>query len=339
MRSSTAVKSLMFSIVATASMAAHATPVAFSFNYLDSAGEGFNDPGYGVAARSALEYAGALWGNYLSASYIGETIRVDTFFNPLGTTVSTLAQTSPANSSWNNAAMPIKNTIFVDALANHIVGKDLNASKSEIKVTFNTDKAFYFGTDFNSPSTEYNFLSIAMHEVGHGLGFTSRIDRDNSDGSIGGFITTTSSATGITNQYPSIYDRFLVDAATGGAFLTNMTDAQRAVAITGGSLYWAGAKGVAANGGVRPELYAPNVVSSGSSVVHFDPVTHFLLDSNAAKGEDVMMDPVTLGVLADIGWSVTAVPEPHSYAMLLVGLAGMVLRARRALKKQDSRFA
>lgn len=340
MHSKTVARGLIFSIIATASLAAQATPIAFSFNYLDSAGEGFNDPVYGAAARAALEFAGVQWGSYLSASYIGETIHVDTFMNPLGASQSTtLASASPVNFSWNTTGMPLADTLYAAPLANHVVGRDLSTSKNEIKITFNTDQPFYFGTDFNASNTQYDFVSLAMHEMGHGLGFTSRIDHDNSDGSIGAFVTTTSSTTGLTNQFPSVYDRFLVNAPVGGTALIDMTDAQRADAITSGSLYWNGANGIAANGGARPELYAPAVVSAGSSITHFDSWTHFLLDPNLAKGEDVKIDGVTLGVLADMGWNITPVPEPHTWAMMLAGLAGMAMRARRSLKAREGRFA
>ena len=307
---------------------ATATPINFSFNYLDGAGEGFNDAANGAAAKAALDYAGSIWGSYLPASYVGETIHVSVYMDSLGTSgANTLAFASSMNLWWNNAKYPQQSTIYGSALANHFAGKDLSTTADEIKVTFNADKLFYYGTDFNAVSPSYDFVSLALHEMGHGLGFFSRIDHDNSDSSFGGMLTSTSSSTGISNQYPSIYDRFLVDG--NGVKLIDMTDADRAVAITSSNVFWSGANAAAANGGVYPEIYAPAALSAGSSLTHFDDATHFLLDPNLAKGEDVRVDAVTLGVLKDIGWTIAAVPEPSSYAMFLAGLLGLAALKRR----------
>jgi len=297
---------------------AQATPINFAFDYLDGANEGFNDPILGAARRAALSYAGSLWGNLLPASYGGETIHVAVLMDPLGTSGSPLASTGNIGLYWNYSAMP-SSTIYGAALANHLVGRDLNTTTDEMRVTFNSDMPFYLGNDGVTPSTQYDFQSLAMHEIGHGLGFFSRIDKDNSDSVIGGMLTTTSGSTGATNQFPSIYDKFLVDA--NGVQLINMSDAQRATAITSGALYWSGANGIAANGGVRPQLYAPTSPVAGSSIVHLDPSTHDLLDPNLAKGEHVAADPVTLGMLTDMGWTITPVPEASQIWMLLSGLA------------------
>lgn len=50
------------------------------------------------------------------------------------------------------------------------------------------------------------------------------------------------------------------------------------------------------------------------------------------KGQSMNADPVTIGMLTDMGWTVNAVPEPFIYAMLLggLGLIGFTARRRRA---------
>jgi len=320
-------KTGMALVLALASAMAQALPITFQFNFMDAASEGFNDLTYGAARRSALQYAGNSWGSLLQANYAGETIRVSVYMDPLGSTNSTLASAASLNNYWDNTNYPVQNTIYAASLANHFRGRDLNTAADEIKITFNGDKSFYYGTDAQTTSTSYDFVSLSMHELGHGLGFSSRIDKDYSDGSIGGMLTSTSASTGATNLYPSIYDRFLVDV--GGTSLLSMTDAGRAAVITSGALYWSGAKAIAANGGVKPKLYAPATPAAGSSIVHLDPSTHFLLDPNLARGEHVAADPVTLGMLADMGWTVTAVPEPASWLLMFGGLACVGALARR----------
>ena len=309
-------------------LSAQATPISFQFAYLDGASEGFLDTTYGAQRQAALQYAGNSWGSLLSASYVGETIRVSVTMDPLGTTGTYLATSSALNTYWDNSKYPDQNTIYSSAQANHFRGYDLNTASNEIKITFNGDYNYYLGTDGKTTKGSYDFVSLAMHEIVHGLGFFSRIDKDNSDGVIGGMMSTTSSSGSIYN-YASSYDRFLIDAT--GASLLSMTDTERAAAITGGALYWGGAKGAAGNNGVQPELYAPVTPVAGSSITHLDKdsTRDLLMEPNMPTGRPVAADTVTLGMLADIGWTITAVPEPSSWLLMLSGLLCLAALKRR----------
>ncbi|MCK7534680.1 MAG: hypothetical protein MZV63_28610 [Marinilabiliales bacterium] len=41
-----------------------------------------------------------------------------------------------------------------------------------MNATFNKEVKWYFGTDGNTPELLYDFVTVVLHEIGHGLGFT-----------------------------------------------------------------------------------------------------------------------------------------------------------------------
>src|SRR5262249_5081919 len=157
---------------------------------------------------------------------------------------------------------PVADTWYAAALANHKSGADLDGATSEINARFNTDvdngtvlgsTNWYYGTD-GMPGGDIDLVTVAMHEIGHGIGFFSLMN----------------CATGAYSMQglPGIYDRFLNNARTGGTKLTALTNAQRLAAITSNDLWWDGPKGTAGNSGTRPRIFAPNPFQPGSSLSH-----------------------------------------------------------------------
>lgn len=291
-----------------------ASAITFNAVYQDSAGEGFYDASLGAARRSAFEYALGLWGNLLAPSYAGETINVEASFNPLGgtTTSATLGQAGAKYISYSGGVG------YVEPLLNHLLEAD-DYPDNEIISFFNSDvdnstvlgsTDWYYGTN-QTPGFDADFVSVVLHEVGHGLGFSSRIN-----GSTGAY------ATG-----PSVYDLFL--ERLDGTDLTALSTGDRLAAITSGNVYWNGAFGIAANGGIRPRIFAPSPYEPGSSISHLDETVHtFELMSPYYSGADHTPGSLALGMLADMGWDV--VPEPTAAALLGVGALVLVGRRRAA---------
>lgn len=307
------------------------TSVIFNVNYTDGASEGFNDPGLGGARRGSFESALNVWSGYLTRSYTGETVTVNAAFNSLGGSSggATLGSagstfihrdfgTINANPKYQSA------TWYGSPLANHVRGGDLDAGNNEINAQFNTDvdnstvlgsTDWYYGSDPSGLGGDIDFQTVALHEIGHGINFFDLINEN--DGTF-------------QDGFAGVYDRFLTTGATGGTALTAMTNAERNAAIRSGNLYWSGANAIAGNGGVRPEIFAPNPYQGGSSVSHLDEGTYGdQLMSPLYSGLDRMPSALELGMLADMGWDIAAVPEPTAIALMLVGAAA-VLRRRRA---------
>ena len=205
-------------LLATAAPAA--AVVTFSFDYSgDGANEGFNDPTLGTGRRTALEAAAMIWGNILVPRYTGETIVVRATFDSLGgsSTSATLGQAGGAGAAANfSATSPkyVSSTVYVSALANHLHGSDLGAAATgasqEINPQFNSNvdnstvlgnTNFYYGTDSNHGSN-IDFETVALHELGHGLGFSASIQSD------GTFLNGEST--------PDAFDRFLYRGSTKG---------------------------------------------------------------------------------------------------------------------------
>lgn len=304
-----------------------ASAILFDFVNGDDAGEGFNDPTFGVARQSAFQYALNIWGNLLTPSYVGETIQVYAQFNSLGGTESsaTLGQAAPNLWATDGSFQ------YALGLANHYVGYDLGSGPTqyEIAAEFNADvddgtvlgsTNWYYGTDGNVAGN-IDFVTVVLHEIGHGLGLLSLIQQDGNYFTIG------------SNALPSTYDYFLAAGPTGTSYLTDMTAAERAAAITSDNLYWAGDAAVTANGGTRPELYAPASFAQGSSVSHLDENTYpNELMSPFYSGVDHSPGAVELGMLTDMGWTLSTVPEPSSWLLAgTITLGGFVVRRRRRI--------
>ena len=335
MRRTVSVFALLVACSAFAPIAS-ALPVTFSALYNDGAGEGFNDATLGPTRKSAFEFALNQIGGLFDRRYAGETVVVRAQFDPLGgtTTSATLGSAGPSSLFSGIANAPVAGVYYPTALANHrqATGVDINGSTYEIDSTFNSDvdnatvlgsTNWYYGTN-SIPGSNVDFVTVALHELGHGLGFT-------------GFLQSSGAyAFGAV----SIYDNFMNTSSSGGTKLTALgSDAARAAEATGNDLYWDGAVTSFNNGGARPKLYAPASFSGGSSLYHLDETSlpNELL-SPFYSGADHSYSPIERGMLSDMGWTLVYVPEAGALAFggVASGLACFAVAAKRQRKNEKS---
>src|SRR5712692_4034106 len=286
-------------LIATFTFSRFAQAATITIVNLDGPGEGLNDPTpvapvggnpgttLGAQRLNAFQAAADLWGARLESSV---EIRVDAHFDPLlpcSNASGTLGGAGPNRIARDFSGAPVASTWFTIALANSLAGVDLDPTHDDIGATFNSNvgtagclsaSGWYYGLDASPLSNEHDFVSVVLHELGHGLGFVTVVD-----------LTTGAKPMGFNDTFM----RFLEDHSTGKLH-PNMTDAERVTAsVDTGDLHWVGANVVANSGfltsGRHPsghvEMFAPNPQQSTSSVSHF---------SNALLPNE-LMEPIYTG--------------------------------------------
>ncbi|QEG35969.1 autotransporter-associated beta strand repeat-containing protein [Bythopirellula goksoeyrii] len=273
-----------------------AEAIPFQFTYDDAPDEGFWDPILGDNRRAAMERAGQILGSYLIPSFEGEVITVRAVFENLGPTTN--ASTS-SDTLIDEPDGLLANRAYPSALANHLLGQDLNVFAHDIKIRFNSTVSFYTGLDGSPSSTEQDLIRVAMHEMTHGLGFTTHFLED-----------------GDIFESPSIYDGFIT-VGSFGTPLNTMSTAARAVNLTSDNLFWSGANGVLGNAGMAPKIYAPNPYLAGSTLSHLDEATYttVLMTPFGSPGQLTRsLTPRERGMLLDMGWTVNVFPQTTTWA-------------------------
>lgn len=258
-------------------------------------------------AQAAYQYALDIWGVFLNSSV---PITVSICWRDLG---SGILGSSGAVSIVNQFAnQPIPSTFYPVALANALAENDLNGPGTyEIRGRFNSTFNWYFGVDGNPASNQIDFISVALHELAHGMGFAGGMN--NSTGILACY-----------TPYPFIYDRFTRNSA--GTPLLDLCQNPSALAAALTSLAtFAGTNARAANAGAPVPLYTPPVWQQGSSYSHvseaFNGTPNALMTYSISYGEVVHHPgPITLGILRDLGWSVNEGPPeaPSSLAVSAV---------------------
>ncbi len=300
----------------------------------DGGSEGFNDPTpwtptggnpattLGQARLNAFQYAADLWGACLNSN-VTITVRaqMDPQYCAAGSAVLGSAGTTTVHRNFSGA--PLADTWYPQALGNSLSGSDLSPANPDINATFNSNlngdsgclggTGWYYGYDGN-PGGDIDFISVVMHEIGHGLGFQT-------------FVTLSTGA-----KWSGYNDAYMVNLNHTGASpadYPSMSNAQRVTASTADpNLRWTGASVTAAhssipvtsglNGGyVR--MYAPNPQESGSSVSHWsrDLWPNEVMEPSYTGANH---DPgLAFYLLADIGWTLDSgcvcVPAPTTLAV------------------------
>lgn len=189
---------------------------------------------------------------------------------------------------------PVSSVWYQPALANSLAGKDLAASKHDMHITFNSSFSWYFGTDSNTPSGQYDLVTVAAHEIGHGLNFAGSGWWD------GG--------TGYLESPPDIYDLFMEDGVGGRLTFYPNPSTSLGNALTSDNLWWNGDYARMANGGARVKMYAPEEWSGGSSYSHLDYDTYrntinsLMIYALGWGSSQHNSGPVTACLLKDMGW-------------------------------------
>ncbi len=289
----------------------------------DPDGVGFNDPteaaavpGNGATTVGAQKLAVVEWAAdklgellYSPVPIVVEVSHDDGLF--CGENSATLAAAGPA---WlmrldkQVADHPDLPTWFPSALTHRLTGTQLFSE--DVNAVFNPDLGetgcmaglnWYLGLDNDPPPGTLPFVDTVMHELTHGLGFTSLADEN-------GLISE------LDPTSISPYFAYAFDGATQ-KFWWEMTTEERAASSTNGLLVWAGPQTTQAaaslvtaplDGDGHVYMYAPPTFNDGSSVSHFEESTSpdLLMEPFASSNLDVQSNDIDLALefLHDIGW-------------------------------------
>ncbi|MEM9301594.1 MAG: Ig-like domain-containing protein [Pseudomonadota bacterium] len=287
----------------------HAATFEFDF------GVGFNDgtrvlPVGGNSGRTLgeqrrilFEAAAQVYADRLDSDV---SIRVDAAFIALECTPgggAVLGAAGPASFATNSSIQP--NVFFPRALEDALTGFDNDPGQPDIITQFNSQiddgvclggAQFYYGLDDNVPSNRVALYPVVLHELAHGLGFTSLVDE--SDGTF-------------PFDTPSAFDLLVFDTQFN-RFWTDLSNSQRAAsAVNDPDVVWDG-EAVAAvadeftgtgfrQGSLR--LHAPGTIEPGSSISHFTEDASPDLLMEPALGDLVFAETdVTVPLFEDIGW-------------------------------------
>lgn len=263
----------------------------FVISNQDGAGEGFNDPNppahanqignnpgstLGQLRLNLFNAAAQVWGAWLSSNI---TITISAKFDPLACSqFSGQLGSAGATGSAHNISGGLPSVAYHIALAESLSNSNINGGAAEINATFNSaldtnnvnclgGGGFYYGLDGNAPVGTMDLFPVVLHEMAHGLGFTTMADV--APGGTGNF-------TG-SGGVPDAFSRNLFDWETGKSWDVMTSGERLASALNDPDLVWNGAQ-VTANRALfldpAPEIVInapPGIVGTHLSVLGDEP--------------------------------------------------------------------
>ncbi len=269
-------------------------------------------------AQAAFQRAVDIWSQHLASTV---PIKVRANWTNLGN--DGVLGSAGTNGRFRNLPnQPVANSWYSSALADAISGTDRwttppnnQPDAPDIITNFNSSFAsWYFGVDGNTPSSRYDFVTVVLHELGHGLGFQ-------------GSARVTGTAPNTVGSHsegglPFIYDRFVEDQ-NGVAMLDAATypnnSAELSAFLRSNNAFFDGPFSratLAAASGLPPRIYAPTTWAQGSSYSHHNEQGFPPSDPNAlmtpfvSNGESHdEPGPITCALFKDTGWPLSAMCE------------------------------
>lgn len=257
-----------------------------------------------AAAVPALEEAFSRWARIISSPV---PIRARVTFvegGPAGYAVP--------NVVGNFDGAPEPDTWYPSALADAIAGRDLQPDAIDFELFFRRNRDWKFQIEGDPATGEADFLTVAMHEIAHGLGMASWLFSEEGVGYYGGQIPSLdffplSVELPDLEGRPTVFVRMIEDESSHR--LTDTTRFPNPSRRLGETLerdriYFAGESASEANEGRPPRLY-------GASPSHLHPDDYFwtgpdfLMTPTSGNGVSTPdPGPIVLGILRDIGWPV-----------------------------------
>jgi len=265
--------------------------LAFTVVYGDAPGTGFFDGEAGDQRRAAFEASLATW----SAALHGRApVTVHVRMEEMAEDSDVLAHAGPVD------FIEIDGVAVPYALAAQLREGPVGDGGAHIEAVFNSRMSWDYSLEGTTPNEEQtSFLYTALHEVAHGLGFLDTFDPEEG---------------ALLNGVPTPYDTFVNRGHGEEGRLTGRAPGDVRGDVISNDLFFAGPTATAASqASVVPlplvKLHAPDPYEQGSSVSHVDQETYSqvevgLMTPGAFGASANLIDVLTLGILADLGYQV-----------------------------------
>jgi len=201
-----------------------------------------------------------------------------------------------------------KSIAFPIALAEKIAQQPINSDRdADIFVDLNRNVDWFY--DFDNPTsisaTQFDFVSVALHELLHGIGFLGFAKVEARRGSLKSVLLYPD-CTGNACHGPSIYDVYLTHLSESN-LCEHFSDPSRALenALTDDNLFLLTSSFEEEVN--LPKVYAPASFNLGASIYHLDQTTYeatpnSLMTPFIGTGEMEHDLGISLNVLYDLGW-------------------------------------
>jgi hypothetical protein len=246
-----------------------------------------------------------VWDDGILNAYGPRQIKINVMWNNLG------SDTLGTSSNWFTADYTTAWTMAEELWRQ---GKNVDNANADGFYQFSTSVSWHTGASLPGVG-EFDFRSVACHEIGHSLGFTGTYNID-------------------TINYPNQWwgggltewDKRLYDALTGGNQpLAGGTGTPNPFSVTNNPVYFDGTNAKAANGGNRVAIYAPSPYEDGSNLYHLNESTfpNALMSPQITAGQTVRQ-PTALEwqMMNDLGWNTVMKTWTKGAGTLQWGTAG-----------------
>jgi len=298
----------------------------------DGGGEGFEDPGpwfglggneadtLGEARRNAFEHAMDVLAATLDSPvpiYIVADWRDDM-------ETGTLASAGPDYLFHDTQGLPLEQTWYAGPASVRLGGTEAcrlgdrdpclilpdkgAAFRGDISVNINANQSWWLGIDAEeSPQGQFDFVDVIMHEILHGLGIITFMDREN------GLFLNGETLIPDENGIPDIYAVNMASVLTGN--FVDISSGQRADAIVSGSfLHFTGPFATTSPfnfyadepGDGHMLLHAPLNLQLGSSTSHIHSAFgagEIMTSTVSSAAPRVGQPGIAMDMLWDLGWA------------------------------------
>ena len=253
-----------------------------------------------AGAETAFEYAVSIWETLISSPV---AINVTAVWTNLSS--GTLGAAGPSFWTSNFNGAPKFNIYYPGPIAEKLAKADLNGTNEpDIVAQFNSSINWYFQTNGIPGQSQYDFVTVVLHELGHGLGFTSTFDVDFGIGRYGEF----------TDGIPFPYDLFIENNVLENLYQNfDSPSDELASQLTNNNVFINTPSSTA-----KSQLYAPIPFNDGSSIAHLNPTANPQGTENSLMRPFINVNevnhdpgPVVNNIFKDLGWVTTYIDHDH----------------------------